>query len=452
MFNPDNIKKALLITLLGLSINALAQIGSQTFRSNENVRSRMELKGMTAINIHSEKNFGEAINHKTLEQPSLIKLFDSIYWWQWNTFSIGWKMWLKDFNYVYDAHNNLTSLIDQEWNGSVWVNSYKTNCTYDARNNKTNELGQMWKDTVWVFDIQFVNTFDANNDQISHTQQVWNGSVWVNSSQYIYAYDAYHNLTGRLSQNWSGGVWVNFGQYIWVYDAYNNLMSELIQFWSGTTWQNSSQRTYTYDVHNNQTSDLYQQWNGSVWNNYREYTYSYDANNKKTSEIEQNWNGSIWVNYSLSSFFYDISNNLTSSIKQKWNGSIWVKSIDQLYSYDENNFTKGYSSKSWNSTGTEVTYGDSSYYYFHTNVGINELISQDESITVYPNPTRERFVIRSNSPICAIEIYNLFGERIYSDYKFNQQTPIDLSSQSKGIYFIKIHCGTNSFMRKIIVQ
>ena len=129
-----------------------------------------------------------------------------------------------------------------------------------------------------------------------------------------------------------------------------------------------------------------------------------------------------------------------------------MNSYQYTCTYDFNNFEQGYSDKSWNNAGTKVTSGDSSYYYYHTVLGINDLIVQDGSIIVYPNPSSGRFTISSNSPITSIEIYNLLGERIYSDFNFAQKTLIDLSGYHSGIYLIKIYSGSKNYNRKIIVQ
>ena len=47
---------------------------------------------------------------------------------------------------------------------------------------------------------------------------------------------------------------------------------------------------------------------------------------------------------------------------------------------------------------------------------------QEGNITVYPNPSSGKFTISSNNIISSIEIYNLLGEQIYSDFTNNRQT------------------------------
>ncbi|MFA4853586.1 MAG: T9SS type A sorting domain-containing protein [Bacteroidales bacterium] len=440
-------KKTLLFVILALSINAYAQNKRptsnkqhQTSNSMENVQGKMEVGGWKTSGIYSEKNAGQAIKHQTPKQ--LIQLYDSIYQWQWDTLSIGWAInpYYKYINIVYDANNNQTSELGQSWNGSAWVNDYQCTFTYDANNNMTSGLRQSWNGSAWENYEQYIFTYDANNNMTSRLNQSWNGSAWENYEQYIITYDANNNMTSRLNQSWNGSAWVNNWQHTYTYDANNNLTSELFQSWNGSAWENSCQYTYTYDANNNRTSRLRQNWNGSAWVNNWQNTYTYDANNNMTSEFDQYWNGSTWEDSSQDTYTYDASNNLTSEFDQYWNGSAWVNSLQCTYTYDVNNFLESESYKFWNGAGTEVTDGDSTYYYFHTVVvGINDLIVREGSITVYPNPSADgKFTISSNSTISSIEIYNVLGEKIYSKQINSEKADIDLSKQANGIYFYQI--------------
>jgi hypothetical protein len=134
-------------------------------------------------------------------------------------------------------------------------------------------------------------------------------------------------------------------------------------------------------------------------------------------------------------------------------GSVWKDYYQYSHTYDANNFMMSSVNKMWNDTGL-IEEGDSAYYYFHTILGVEDIESQDESITVYPNPGSGKFAISSDTPVSSLEIYNMFGETIYTDYSLNPQTSftIDLSGQSKGVYFAKIQAGTKVISRKIMIQ
>ena len=109
-------KKALLLAILASSINAFAQTEHPISDLKESIQIRLnegELRNKDGIwntpDIRSRMNLVKAIKHQTSEQRDLIRIFDSIYYWQWDTLSIGWKIYAKIINIVYDAENNLIS-------------------------------------------------------------------------------------------------------------------------------------------------------------------------------------------------------------------------------------------------------------------------------------------------------------------------------------------------------
>jgi len=247
---------------------------------------------------------------------------------------------------------------------------------------------------------------------------------------------------------------VNYNKFTYTYNANNNMISELQQNWNSSAWVNSYYDTCTYDANNNLISEFWQSWNVSNWMNYQKLTYIYDGNNNQTSFLFQTWGGSIWVNYYQFTYTYDANNNRTSEFEQSWKNGNWVNFYKDTKTYDANDFTKNNSYKYWNNVGIEVIIGDSDYYYYHTVLGINDLKLQDGNITVYPNPTCGKFTISSDKPINSVEIYNLLGERIYSDFTFNRQISkeIDLSDRCQGVYAIKIYNGKGIYNCKIVVQ
>jgi hypothetical protein len=247
---------------------------------------------------------------------------------------------------------------------------------------------------------------------------------------------------------------VNTYHYTYTYDINNNQTSELDQNWNGSAWVNTEQYTYTYDVNNKRISGLDQSWNDSVWVNSTQSNYTYDANNNLTNILYQGWNGSVWVISSQDIYTYDANNNQTSQLCQILFNGAWVNLYQELTAHDANNFLKSDSFKDWNILNNVVTDGDSTYYYYHTVLGINDLKMQDACITVYPNPTSGKFTISSKNNISSMEIYNLLGELIDSDFNINGKTSneIDLSSHCKGIYILNIYSGGKIYNCKIVVQ
>jgi len=433
-------KKVVLFAILALSINASAQSKHPKLPSVENIQGRMENTGIKTFDIHSERNFGQAIKHQTPDQCSLIQLYDSIYEWHWDTLSNGWKINNKYINYVYDAKNNLTSYIEQTWDGSIWMN-YHYIYTYDVNKNLTSYIEQIRNGSVWVNFWQCIFTYDINSNQTNELEQEWNGSGWVNWRQNNCTYDADKNLTISISQNWDGSVWVNDLQWLCTYDANNNLTSELNQYWgNGNVWVNKYQYTYTYDTNNNLINELYQCWNGSEWVNSVQRIYTYDANNNRTSELVQDWYSNIWMNSSHYIYIYDANSDLTRELWQSWNGRVWVNYGQRNYTYDANNFEKSDSYKVWNSAGNMVTRGDSTYNYFHTVLGINNLLSKSNTLKIYPNPSSDNITIETSvTPAKSqLSIMNLNGQQLITRQITEPKTIIDISTLPSGVYFLRL--------------
>ena len=79
----------------------------------------------------------------------------------------------------------------------------------------------------------------------------------------------------------------------------------------------------------------------------------------------------------------------------------------------------------------------------------------NDTISVYPNPSNGLFQIAlQNMEIIdgELDVYNIFGQRIYLTANIQQQMQIDLSNFSKAIYFIKIHIGSKIYNKKIVIQ
>src|ERR1035438_7134583 len=128
--------KVVFFAILALSINAVAQNNQLISRPLGNFRGRMELKEKKP----TDRNLGQPFNHQASNPSTLIPLYDSIFKWQWDSLSNGWKIYSKTVNMVYDDYHNLTSGITQHWNGNVWVNSEKNSYSFDAHNNEITKL------------------------------------------------------------------------------------------------------------------------------------------------------------------------------------------------------------------------------------------------------------------------------------------------------------------------
>jgi uncharacterized repeat protein (TIGR01451 family) len=83
---------------------------------------------------------------------------------------------------------------------------------------------------------------------------------------------------------------------------------------------------------------------------------------------------------------------------------------------------------------------------FDITVGATAIKPKQESYIIYPNPSTGIFLIKDNSNIQSIEVFNMMGERLLNQGKSNQ---INLSSYPKGIYFARIN---GQFVSKLVKE
>lgn len=85
-----------------------------------------------------------------------------------------------------------------------------------------------------------------------------------------------------------------------------------------------------------------------------------------------------------------------------------------------------------------------------TGVSINNLNNFESDIILYPNPTKDIVkIINNGSQAYQLELFDLTG-KIISKYILENEIVIDISSHSKGIYFIRFSNNDNNFTTKII--
>jgi hypothetical protein len=90
-----------------------------------------------------------------------------------------------------------------------------------------------------------------------------------------------------------------------------------------------------------------------------------------------------------------------------------------------------------------------------TVVGINERVNNENQLLIYPNPGTGIFTISTNlitghhKEVC---IYNYLGELVKPTTITNAEMHINLSDQPKGIYFVHVNSGNNSFVEKIVLN
>ncbi len=94
--------------------------------------------------------------------------------------------------YTYDSYGNLINWLSQSKNGDILENVTRVIFTYDASNNPTSALRQDWKDNSWVTLDFDRHSYNENNLLTNDAYKYWNSSgteiMDGDSSVYYYQY------------------------------------------------------------------------------------------------------------------------------------------------------------------------------------------------------------------------------------------------------------------------
>ncbi|PZO29124.1 MAG: hypothetical protein DCF13_07180 [Flavobacteriaceae bacterium] len=85
-----------------------------------------------------------------------------------------------------------------------------------------------------------------------------------------------------------------------------------------------------------------------------------------------------------------------------------------------------------------------------TTLGVEDV--EKKSIKLYPNPTQSIVNIVGENTITKLEVVNSLGQQIKVVLTQSNQTQIDLSEFTKGVYFVKVYTEDNSSTHKIVKE
>lgn len=154
-------------------------------------------------------------------------------------------------NYTYDANGNLILILDQEWNGSAWVNDYKFDLTY-TNNRLSGGASYTWSGTDWIVtgddDSKFTINYNANGTISSFNSDAWDGTNWVSSDNTIFSYDANNNLILQDGQTWNGTAWISEYKSEYAYDTNGNLITEKESYLENGSFVMGYEQTATFNT------------------------------------------------------------------------------------------------------------------------------------------------------------------------------------------------------------
>ncbi len=88
------------------------------------------------------------------------------------------------------------------------------------------------------------------------------------------------------------------------------------------------------------------------------------------------------------------------------------------------------------------------------NTRVNEQNNMANNFTIYPNPTSGEFQVSSDKyQISSIEIYNVYGEKVYEKLSItNSPLSLNLSEAKNGIYFLQLKTNEGIAVKKLVIS
>jgi hypothetical protein len=88
-------------------------------------------------------------------------------------------------------------------------------------------------------------------------------------------------------------------------------------------------------------------------------------------------------------------------------------------------------------------------------VGINELITANENLILYPNPSTGAFII--SFPLegqCSLNIFNITGEQVFEKEFDGKEQKIQIQAEElpSGIYFLQLHSKKGTYTKKLAIE
>jgi hypothetical protein len=86
------------------------------------------------------------------------------------------------------------------------------------------------------------------------------------------------------------------------------------------------------------------------------------------------------------------------------------------------------------------------------NVGIHELNTGTDQVSVYPNPAKDNLTIATNSTTKqSLEIYNMAGQSIYTSF-IQGHASIDISTFPTGVYIVTLNSDKETLVKKFVKE
>jgi len=393
------------------------------------------------------------------------------------TFDLGDK-----HEFIYNTKEELVLEDIYYWNSynNNWMKNYRHEYTYDINGNIVKSTTYNWKNSKWNLWAKQTRTYNINGYIEVDSSFSWNGNSWGCLGYEKYTYDINGNKTSYISYYlpWWLPSWTPLDKTEWSYNTNGNVTIELGYMWDdvNSIWDSIRKVENTYDINNLLIEEIVYNHDNNTWNKILKDEHVYDVNTNEIELTSYLWDNNTWTDLKKVGTSFDINGNRLSKIISYWNktGGIWDDDFKYDYVYDNsfslnaNNLIIPYTLYDLSSKGellsvttfrwktpTNFWNKEAETNYYYSGITTNIIEPTDEnSIFIYPNPSNGIVNLEvTGRENITVDIINISGQQIYSkQVNKNTTKQIDLSKQSKGMYFIKAYVGEKMFVKKIMIN
>lgn len=349
---------------------------------------------------------------------------------------------LERFTQSFNESGHVLSQLIEEKSGDEWVNNSRILYTNDLNGKVLTARTDLWQSGNWQSNNRITISYDASGRIIMEEIERFQGGLWASYVRRSYGYDGNGRKSSMIQDRWIGAMWESDLRTTYTYNANINIV--IMEYSDeGGPWQVGGRFTYTCDLNGNYDALLIESWEENQWLNGAKVDYTNDAQGNILSEWAYAPDGNNWVNDSRKTYTYDIHGNVITGINEEWDAGTWLPAMQTSYLYSKKEYML--------LLNVPVYRYEAVYKGFP--LGVDDEL--DASFRLYPNPATDIVTIdaeKLNNDIPVLYIRNNLGELINVLKLDQDQSRIDVSGFSSGLYLFNIQTRDGSATRKVIVH
>jgi hypothetical protein len=385
--------------------------------------------------------------------------------------------------YTYNIQGNVTLIEELGLSDANTLEpSLRSEYSYDAAGNIQTYIFSQWDEYTndWFVFFKMEYTYSNGLLTLGNTF-AWNADLnnWELNFKEEYSYDAQDRLTTVVTSVDNNGTWEQMFKEETAYntDGYAYLWMDYNWSTSTNSWTPNSKDEDFFDANGDVELNVQSIFDetSSSWLDVYKSEYTYNANHQMLTEIyfELNETTMEWAKQGKDEFSYDEHGNITETISSGWDASVWLfwskeeLTFDYSVSNDEVVYPGLFEDFQFSHQLTNVNYfewegnwiDDEQFVFYYSEKDINGIATVSSSeFNVYPNPGTGLFNLEISGfgQQLNISVLDFAGQVIEQEEVNNSgnklKHTLDLSSYSKGVYFLRCTGNVKSNNQTIVIQ